>query len=301
MPLITLGAPINYTDANLLAVDAIDRLNSKTPLGRARFLPRGDEVFTAIFATWNTLDAMMWVHTRLSRNRTSSQGHVVSETYVGGRHAWQTGYLREVQVRRMVRLIHTMRAVHPMRSLEYCEIGMNGGHSVSAMLLADDRLRAHVFDTMSLKYSFPVADLLSAQFGERFNLHAGFSQDTIPPWIESFRRNESKCDLILVDGDHSYSGALHDIQLLRAVATFDTMLLVDDINMKPGSALKALVDKGMVEVLEQFGPFPRNSKHNPCMRAPLGQVKRAFTFMCPKWGFAVARYRVPLLWSVKST
>ena len=71
-----------------------------------------------------------------------------------------------------------------------------------------------------------------------------------------------------------------------------SVLVVDDINMKPGEALKAMVAHGQIIVLEQYGPFRRNSRHNPCMRTPPGGgiMQRAYTFMCPKWGFAVARY-----------
>ena len=114
-----------------------------------------------------------------------------SHSHVNHVSQWQTGYLREVQVRRMVRLVQAARAAHPDRVLQYCEVGMNGGHSASAMLLADARLRAHVFDTVSLKYSHPVAELLETQFGGRFELHAGYSQDTLPGWIEAFRTNGS--------------------------------------------------------------------------------------------------------------
>jgi hypothetical protein len=73
----------------------------------------------------------------------------------------------------------------------YCEIGMNGGHSVSAMLLANPTATAHVFDLMRLKYSWRVADLLGVTFGGRFELHPGKSQSTLGPWIRDFRRNGS--------------------------------------------------------------------------------------------------------------
>eukprot|EP00966_Prymnesium_polylepis_P147070 3397286-Prymnesium_polylepis.2 len=216
---VALGARLNLTEDSLPPDVAVGRLIAGTPLGRARFLPAGaDETFAAIFATWNTLDAVMWARTRLVQNETDESGRTASKVYVGGRHAhlpracfvavcvrptlvdahtrtthtqWQTGYLREVQVRRMVRLVQAARAADPERVLQYCEVGMNGGHSVSAMLLADSRLRAHVFDTVSLKYSYPVAELLETQFGGRFELHAGYSQDTLPGWIEAFRTNGS--------------------------------------------------------------------------------------------------------------
>ena len=87
----------------------------------------------------------------------------------------------------MVRLVKAAAMLNRGQTVQYCEVGMNGGHSVSAMLLAHQNLRAHVFDTMALKYSYPVAELLSVQFGDRFSVPAGFSEDTLPGWIQEFR------------------------------------------------------------------------------------------------------------------
>ena len=42
---------------------------------------------------------------------------------------------------------------------------------------------------------------------------------------------------------------------------------------------------------EQYGPFPRDSVHSPCMRATKGERLARTTFMCPQWGYAVARFR----------
>ena len=96
---IELQAAVYYNASSLLSDDAGVRLGTATPLGLARFLPRRDEIFTAIFATWNTLDAIMWARSRIQKNSTNAAGDAVMEFTVGGKHTWQTGYLSEVQVR----------------------------------------------------------------------------------------------------------------------------------------------------------------------------------------------------------
>jgi hypothetical protein len=110
------------------------------------------------------LDAIMFERSRLIRDRKNGSMSV----NVGRAHSWQTGYVREVQVRRMVQLVREPNVRH------YCEVGMNGGHSVAAMLLANPAAHAHVFDIMKLKYSWTVAELLSIAFRERFNLASTF-------------------------------------------------------------------------------------------------------------------------------
>ena len=137
----------------------------ESSFGLARYVPAAsEEVLGAIFTWWNVLDALMSVHSRIR---------------------WQTGYVRELQVRRMVRLAQAPGVQH------YCEVGMNGGHSVVSMLLANPSLTAHVFDPLEYKYSEPVAQLLRASFGARFQLSPGFSRKTLPPFVRSFARNGS--------------------------------------------------------------------------------------------------------------
>ena len=87
MPPVDLGARLNFTEVSLPPDVAVSRLTTGTPLGRARFLPASGETFAAIFATWNTLDAIMWARTRLIQNKTDENGRTVTKVYVGGRHA----------------------------------------------------------------------------------------------------------------------------------------------------------------------------------------------------------------------
>ena len=76
---------------------------------------------------------------------------------------WQTGYVRELQIRRMVELAQRLPTERPVH---YCEIGMNGGHSAVSMLLAHPKLTAHVFDPLEYDYSAPVVKLLTDSFQE---------------------------------------------------------------------------------------------------------------------------------------
>lgn len=251
------------------------RLLDHVRLGSPRFVPTGEpEVLKSIFATWNLLDAFMYQH---DANR------------------YQTGYLREIQVRRMVQLV---RAPHVKT---YCEVGMNGGHSVSAMLLANQNVTAHVFDLFKWKYSTPVVSLLNMTFSpERFDVHAGYSWNTLPDFVKRFRREGRTCDLILVDGGHSARAARSDITMLAPLANARTKLIVDDIgvNPGPGSVLKKLNETGKLVIEELYGPYEKDTMHNPCMRRARDDDTRAPKLsdanlrlvLCHHWGFAVSRF-----------
>ena len=230
-----------------------------------RFVPNGtDEVMHSIFTFWNVLDRIMLLSSRSN---------------------YQTGYVREVQVRRMVQLVSAPGVQ------TYCEVGMNGGHSASAMLLANPSLVVHSFDLMFWNYSAPVVHMLSTAFGERFISHPGNSRTTVPEWTAiatsatTTPPRRPPCDMILVDGDHSLQGATIDLQNFKPLAAPGAPVIVDDIATDPGGALRSLERSGTLLVREMYGPYDAPSRHNRCLRT----VNRGQ--MCLPWGFSVAEYK----------
>ena len=148
MPIARLDARQNFSAETLPVGLARIRLNRGTPLGAARFLPESEEeALLGIFASWNMLDAQMYAMTRIRRNESEMaelrrrQGNALpanhGHEHVERKHTWQTGYLRELQLRRMVQLVRRPGVQR------YCEVGMNGGHSATAMLYAPLAPPAH--------------------------------------------------------------------------------------------------------------------------------------------------------------
>ena len=228
--------------------------------GHPRFVPgSANDTLAATFAMWNLLDATMHAHS------------------IGN---FQTGYVRELQVRRMIDLARQPKLLRAGGT--YCEIGFNGGHSAVAMLLANPRLVVHSFDLMAWKYSEPAVNLLQIQWPKRFHMHKGDSLKTVPAWTSE---NAASCDIIFVDGDHSTKGAWLDMRNMREAAAPGAICLADDINSKPGEALESLAAHRVVDILESFGPFEAPSPNNPCMRAARSSP------YCLTWGFALYSYR----------
>ena len=247
-------------------------LRVQTDMVSTRFEPRdSSELFSAIFTWWSILDSVM-----------------VSK--LGGNYA--SGYVRELQLRRMVQLVQTPQ------TNRYCEIGMNGGHSVVAMLEANRNLTADVFDLMAWSYSADVGRLLSTRFGSRFRLHRGDSKLRVPALAKSGHLNGT-CDLLFIDGNHHPKGVRDDLLNCRRIAAPGARLVIDDVAVssktQPGPvvALRQMEAAGVVRVHERYGTFPGGHYYNPCMRKPASDARytktRTMQFCIP-WGFAVGVY-----------
>ena len=262
----------------------------------------------AIFTMWNELDLVMYRDAPL--------------------YSFQSGYVREVQVRRMVELVRELPA-----NEVYCEIGLNGGHSLAATLLAHSTLKAHVFDLFALPYSPSVERLVHSRFGaERVQFHKGNSRLSLKAFRRGLLENDASacrrpsgdprgedvcpvCDMVFVDGDHSYTGARADLLQIRNLSAFNATIVMDDIHAGPGGALETSCKRGLAHMVEQYGPFPPEHLHNPCSRvispqdcisklpAMLGERNASSEQQwqswlgrcarkpkCQTWGFAVARF-----------
>ena len=217
-----------------------------------------------IARTFNDLDALM-------------ARHAPNYTYAAG-------YIRPIQLLRMLQLVRSEKVTH------YCEVGMNGGHSVTAMLLSNPSVTAHVFDMLGLSYSRPVVELLTEQFGDRFVIHPGNSLRTLPALrknLTSAGRDPRICDLMFVDGDHTLDGAYTDLVNMRELAAPGGSLVVDDTMMGPGRALNVTTQRRLTKINELYGPFHSGSAFNPC-HSPL--AKGARQQVCKHWGFAVGHF-----------
>ena len=239
-------------------------LRNETPRWRPENAS-SNALLSTIFTWWNLLDAQMAVHSP--------------------KYRWATGYMREIQLRRMMELIQGKK--------RYCEIGMNGGHSAVAMLLSNEHLEVHSFDlirpegqpTQLLNYSWPIANLLRQTFGHRFVLHPGNSRGLVP----AAARDGLSCDVIFIDGEHTTQGACIDTFHSRGIAADEhTLVVMGYVSKERGSGPRMVferwVSEGRLTPLEQFGPYEHPSPHSPCMRTPYGPL-------CQHgWGFVIATY-----------
>jgi hypothetical protein len=133
-----------------------------------------------------------------------------------------------------------------------CEIGFNAGASAALWLLANPTAEVIMFDMWYHHYA-PVAEamLRNASMGEAFGLRnvdsrltivKGSSLDTVPRFF--MQHPNVKCDLLSVDGGHTYDIAVNDIKHMRRIANAElSYLVVDDTNCHAGYCVDAAVDE----------------------------------------------------------
>ena len=137
-------------------------------------------------------------------------------------------------------------------------------------------------------YSEPAVQIVGTYFGSsRFRYVKGDSHITVPAHARN-RTKHARCDVLLVDGDHSSSGALDDLKNMRVLAKPGAVVLVDDVQEGPGAALSEAERLRLAHV-ESWHIFTRSAvgdRSNSCIRRVRPPV-----WACKEgWGWAVARY-----------
>ena len=107
-----------------------------------------------------------------------------------------------------------------------CETGFNAGHSTFTWLSENPHVRVYSFDIGTHKYSRPMAELLSSMFAGRLTLTWGDSKKTLPRFQQ--QNPDVRCDLIIVDGGHSFEVAQADVNNFRRMANRKNILVLDD-------------------------------------------------------------------------
>ncbi|SNT25375.1 class I SAM-dependent methyltransferase [Rhodococcoides kyotonense] len=108
-----------------------------------------------------------------------------------------------------------------------CEVGFNAGFSSWAFLGASPSTVVYSFDLANYAYSAAAKAHIDELFPGRHTLIQGDSHSTIREFAQSFP--DMRFDVVFVDGDHSLEGARADLADLRALATHETVVVMDDI------------------------------------------------------------------------
>lgn len=144
--------------------------------------------------------------------------------------------------------------------LEVMEIGFNAGHSALFFLFGNANITLVSFDIGEHKYVEIGKRFIDNLFPQRHRLIIGNSLVTVPAYSQD--NPKKQFDIILIDGDHSYEGALKDIKNCKKLSGPSTILLMDDIvhddalqrswSEGPTKAWNDAIKGGIVKELESF-------------------------------------------------
>ena len=104
-----------------------------------------------------------------------------------------------------------------------CEVGFNAGHSAAVWMLANPSLKLHTFDLFATRASVAALRHLQQRFPGRLFAHRGDSLSTLPS-----AKLQPLCDLIHVDGRHSYLNVVADALHSLRIAVPSAVWLFDD-------------------------------------------------------------------------
>ena len=107
-----------------------------------------------------------------------------------------------------------------------CEVGFNAGHSTAIWLSSNPTARVHSFDLFDHTWSMGAVRILQARFPGRLTVWKGDSLRTVPRWRAA--EPGARCDLVHVDGKHSYFNAVFDFVNLQLHSHAHALYLFDD-------------------------------------------------------------------------
>jgi predicted O-methyltransferase YrrM len=124
------------------------------------------------------------------------------------------------------------------------EVGFNGGHSAALFFYANPELRLLSFDLCNHRY----AELCLAYLKTKYNIAfiKGDSQQTIPEY-----QNDSKYDMIHIDGGHDNKACNSDIVNCKMFADEHSFLVVDDAYLQGiNEVIKNLIDTEIIAEID---------------------------------------------------
>lgn len=107
-----------------------------------------------------------------------------------------------------------------------CETGFNAGHGTFNWLIANPNVKVYSFDLGNHDYSISIANYFYRKFPGRFELILGDSTESLP----KFRKQNPhiKCDIISIDGGHTYDVAKADFINFKSMSSKRNIVVFDD-------------------------------------------------------------------------
>jgi hypothetical protein len=109
-----------------------------------------------------------------------------------------------------------------------CETGFNQGFSALVWLASNPSLHVYSFDIMRYSGSYAALEFVQNNFPGRLTLIRGDSKHSIAEFAST--HPDVMCDIILVDGLHTFDGALTDMRAFARLAHEQTVLFMDDLS-----------------------------------------------------------------------
>eukprot|EP00667_Euglena_gracilis_P007446 EG_transcript_7527 len=193
-------------------------------------------------------------HPILSRIHRAATANAISAYKKKGNKGnpfWGMGHVGEVPFE----VLSYAEAVRQSGIRKVCEVGFNAGHSAAIALFSNPDATVTSFDMGTLAWSAASVGFLHHTFPDldRLTYIKGNSHHSLPHYAQLVHQgNATPCDILLVDGDHSYDGAKADFRDGRLVSAPRGFLFADDATLSfPGVkvAWQELVDQGHLETL----------------------------------------------------
>ncbi|MCZ4520731.1 class I SAM-dependent methyltransferase [Rhodococcus ruber] len=149
----------------------------------------------------------------------------------------------------------SLLAARPSTKL-ICEVGFNAGFSSWAFLSTSADVTVVSFDLAAYTYSAAAKAHIDEHFPGRHTLIQGDSHTTIAAYAKE--HPDIRFDVIFIDGDHSVEGARADLDDLRALATPESVVVMDDITPwlwfgeGPTQAWQEAIDSGKILHTQYF-------------------------------------------------
>ena len=289
----SVSLPATCTEPNQR--EPLPAYQSRASGGDAAFVPSTRaEMLTSIYTLWNVLDRNM-------------------ERAGASQHSY--GYIRPVQLQALLGIIQPRKwrgeENGQRRRGLYCEVGFNGGHSAAAALAAG--MNVVSFDFGNFSYSYGAVAFLHLAYGEdRFSLVRGDSRITVPEALHGRESLRGQCDVLFVDGSHSFEGVKADLTNLAPLAATGNAALIDDTQCSTlectwedmrgpcfgqmGFGASPLPDDHVKRAAEEalregtlaslnITQFPCGHACNPPLPGPNGPIFQ-------RWGYAKAKFSV---------
>jgi len=174
------------------------------------------------------------------------------------------GYMTQAQKEQFINKLKSYRNIKTVY-----EIGLNGGHSASLLINNLPQLTKFVsFDINWHPYTTHAASYIKSIIGDKFEFVPGDSKQTVPNYLSD---HSELADLIYIDGDHSYEGALTDIINMKKASHKNTILWIYDVPEKlDNSVAKAVIEcakQRMIKIIKIHGSSDNNGGYRSWVEA----------------------------------